>query len=200
MNPIFTKLAAATTLALAAALPAQATISIFKATLNGANESPANASLGVGTGTVTFDTVAHTMRVQATFSDLSGNTTVAHIHGPTSTAGTGTAGVMTTTPTFAGFPAGVTSATYDATFDTSLNTTYRQGFITANGGNAAGAEAALYSSLLAGTAYLNIHSSVYPGGEIRGFLLPVPEASTYAMMLAGLVGVGAVARRRRLQS
>ena len=100
-----------------------------------------------------FDIVAHQMRVQVSFSGLSGNTTVSHIHGPTAAPGVGTAGVMTTTPSFPGFPTGVTFGTYDQLFDTSLASTYRGGFVTASGG-VAGAEAALYSSLLAGTAYV----------------------------------------------
>ena len=61
--------------------------------------------------------------------------------------------------------------------------------------------AAAFNSLLvgsqAGKAYLNIHSAAYPGGEIRGFLVPVPEPETYALMMAGLGLVGLAARRRR---
>lgn len=45
--------------------------------------------------------------------------------------------------------------------------------------------------------YVNLHTSVFPGGEIRGQLAPVPEASTYAMMLGGLGLVGFMAARRR---
>jgi hypothetical protein len=42
--------------------------------------------------------------------------------------------------------------------------------VTANGGTTAGAEAALLAGLEAGQAYLNIHTTMFPGGEIRGFL------------------------------
>ena len=55
------------------------------------------------------------------------------------------------------------------------------------------------TQLLGGLWYVNIHSSLYGGGEIRGQLLPVPEPEAYAMMLAGLGLIGAhVARRKRL--
>jgi len=37
-----------------------------------------------------------------------------------------------------------------------------------HGGTAAGAEAALVGGLAAGQAYFNIHTSPFPGGEIRG--------------------------------
>jgi hypothetical protein len=47
---------------------------------------------------------------------------------------------------------------------------YNPAFVTANGGTTAGAEAALLAGLEAGQAYLNIHTTMFPGGEIRGFL------------------------------
>ena len=45
--------------------------------------------------------------------------------------------------------------------------------------------------------YVNLHTSAFPGGEIRGQLAPVPEPSTYAMLLGGLAVVGFLASRRR---
>lgn len=44
------------------------------------------------------------------------------------------------------------------------------------------------SDLTAGNTYFNIHDSVFPAGEVRGQLIPVPEPST--LTLAGLGGVG----------
>ena len=98
-----------------------------------------------------------------TFADLVSGTTASHIHAPTPLPGTGTAGVATTTPTFTDFPLGVTSGNYDHTLDTLSGSTYNPAFITANGGTPASAEAVLAAALAAGEAYLNIHTSTFPG-------------------------------------
>jgi hypothetical protein len=52
------------------------------------------------------------------------------------------------------------------------------------------------ADLLAGKTYFNIHDSVYPGGEIRGQLVPAPEPSTFALLGLGLAA-GAWRLRRR---
>ncbi len=70
-------------------------------------------------------------------------------------------------------------------------------FIDSNGG-VSEAFNALVVGLNEGTAYANIHTSMFPGGEIRGFLAPIPEPETYGMLLAGLAMISAVARRRRV--
>jgi hypothetical protein len=182
------------------ATQASAAILTYDAALSGPSESPPNASPGTGFAEVMIDTIANTMRVEVTFSGLSGTTTASHIHCCTATPGVGTAGVATTVPTFTGFPLGVTSGTYDHTFDMSLSSSYNPAFVTANGGTVATAETVLLAGLSAGDTYLNIHSSVVPGGEIRGFLAAVPEPSTWAMMILGFAGVGFMAYRRKSKS
>src|SRR5438309_925240 len=116
---------------------------IYTTNLSGSAESPPNASPGSGDATVIVDSVTNSMRVEVSFTGLTADTTASHIHCCTAVPGAGTAGVATTTPTFPGFPLGVTSGTYDRTFDLTSATAYNPAFVTASGGSTAGAAATL---------------------------------------------------------
>jgi len=156
---------------------------VYYGSLSGAIEVPSNTSPGTGKFVVSIN--GNFMRVQTTFSGLvaqtsagqPSGTTASHIHAPTPVplSATSTAGVATTTPTFTDFPLGVRSGTYDHTFDMTLASSYNPAYITANGGTPASAFIALKAAIAAGRSYFNIHSNAFPGGEIRGFLLPCPN-------------------------
>jgi len=174
----------------------------YDASLDGATEIPGTGSPGVGFAIVTVDTVAETMHVQEIFSGLESPTTASHIHccgvQPTNLA------VATTLPSFPGFPLGVTSGTFDNTFDMTSAASYNPAFITAEDGNVADAFAALLAGLNDGQAYINIHSVMFPSGEIRGILEPAAPSSTplpSALPLAatgfGLLGLLGWRRKRK---
>ncbi len=177
-------------------LPAAAHSVVYQATLLGSNESPPSGSLGTGTATVTVDFDLLTMHVQASFSDLGGNSTIAHIHCCLVSGGAPNVGVATPTPTFPGFPAGVgvTAGTYDQTFDLTAAASYNPAFVTAQG-SLANAMNALLIGFDAGTTYFNIHTSTFPAGEIRGNLYAVPEPQTLALVGLALAFVAARGRR-----
>ncbi|MEX2208056.1 MAG: CHRD domain-containing protein [Myxococcota bacterium] len=152
---------------------------------------------GSGTATVVYNDVLHSLSITTDWTGLSGVTTVAHIHCCVATPGAGTVQVAVTPGTLPGFPVGVQSGSYTTVpiLDLALNGTYTAGFLTVGGGTAAGAEAALFAGMNSGTAYLNIHSDLYPAGEIRGFLALVPEPGT-SILLLGTGALLAFARRR----
>jgi hypothetical protein len=152
---------------------------------------------GSGTATVTFDTTLMTMRVEATWTGLSGNTSASHIHCCTTSPGVGNVGVATQVPSFAGFPNGVTAGSYDNTFDMTLAASWNPAFVTANGGTPSSAFTALLTGLQNDRAYLNIHTTTFPGGEIRARLALIPEPSTLALAAVGLAGLAAVRRSAR---
>ena len=186
-------------IALCLSLNAQAAFHSFKTDLTGAAEAPPNLSPATGWSVVVYDDVMHTLAIHISFSGLVAPTTVAHIHAAGMLSPMGTAGVAVTPSTLPGFPAGVTSADYQHVVDLTDMASYTGAFLTANGGTTALAEAALIDFMSTDRAYVNVHTSAYPGGEIRGFLAPVPDiASTAGLFTVALALLGLAARRSRV--
>jgi len=181
---------AAIAISIAPCVPTHAATITFTTSLNGATEVPAVASPGTGFATVVLDTVANTLFVNASFTGLVGTTTASHIHccvaSPFLAAN---AGVATQTPTFANLPLGVTSGSFTQLLDLTLASSYNSAFITAQGGSVSTAEAALILGMENGESYLNIHTTSFPGGEIRGLLAPTPEPESILLLTSGLAGI-----------
>jgi CHRD domain/IPT/TIG domain len=114
---------------------------LFTATLSGANEVPANNSTATGTATLVLNNDTKIFTLVVTYTGLSANPTNGHIH----KAAAGVNG----SPVFA----------FASPWTSPINYTSRA--ITA------AEEADLHAALY----YVNIHSSTYPGGEIRGQLI-----------------------------
>src|SRR6476620_1266395 len=126
---------------------AQAAPITYTAVLSGANEVPAIPTTGTGSATITYDPVTHLLGLDINFANLVSPTTASHIHCCAPQPGNN-AGVATTTPTFAGFPLGVTSGSYINTLNLTLASSYNPAFV-ANvaGGSLSVAEALLTAGL-----------------------------------------------------
>jgi hypothetical protein len=179
-------------------------IDTFTVDLLGANEIPPTGSPGTGTAVVVLDPVAQTLQLTVSFANLTSNDIAAHIHcclpSPFATVNVG---VATTVPAFLGFPLQVTSGSYTSpAFDLTQPTIYNPAFVSSQGGLSQ-AESALIAGIENGETYLNIHTTNFGGGEIRGFLVPtsatpVPEPSSLLLFSAGMTVLG-VLRHRKLR-
>ena len=118
--------------------PASAEILRYTAKLDGASETPPNASKGVGAADVTVDTVQRVISWKVTYSGLSGPATMTHFHGPGAS----------------GKAAGVQVAFTGAMASPLIGTA------PVSDGQIGDIRAELW--------YINIHTAANPKGEIRG--------------------------------
>lgn len=122
----------------------------YQAKMLGANENPGNGSSAMGFGTVELSPDQTKITVNMSFSGLTAPASAGHIHGP---AGAGTnASVLFP---FTGVPNATSGSMPQQTF--TINAT-QLGY------------------LQSGLLYMNVHNSAFPGGEIRGQILPVSSA------------------------
>lgn len=183
--------------AMLAASAAYATTTNYRSTMSGLSEATPNTSPGAGIASIVIDDVAMTMSLSMPFFDLLAPSTAAHLHCCTAQPLLGTAPVAIPFPDF---PLGMRSGLYERVFNLADAGTYDAAFITAHGGTVDAARDFLLGGIAANQSYLNVHTSLYPPGEIRGFLVqlaPIPEPSAWLMMGVGLVGLSLYGRRRQ---
>ena len=142
----------------------------FQTFLLGINEVPPNGSPASGFGQVVLNAAQTQITVDENWSGLVANATASHIH----TAPVGVNGPVTFA--FTSVPAATAGAIPTQVFS-----------ITAG----------QVASLFAGNMYMNVHTSTFPGGEIRGQLAPVPEPGTLALAGVGAASLGWLARRKK---
>jgi hypothetical protein len=185
------------TAALLLPVSAYASAMTFTVNLLGSNEIPPSGSPGTGTAVVVLDPVAQTLQLTVSFANLTSNDVAAHIHCClTSPFDIANVGVATTVPAFPGFPLQTTSGSYTSPlFDLTQPLIYNPAFVTAEGGLPQ-AESALIAGIENGETYLNIHTTNFGGGEIRGFLISAPEPSSLALLGSGFLGLFLVWRKR----
>jgi hypothetical protein len=156
-----------------------------------ANCTPAQDGGGArtGTGAFTLTLSGSTMTINGNFSGLSGNSTAAHIHGPSAAFPASGSVIYDFTPgglnlATLGSPAGTINGTFELI--PKVNGTY--------------SVAQQMADLNAGLWYVNVHSTTFGGGEIRGVIQPVPEPSTWVLASLGVVGLVLLGLRRQRQA
>lgn len=151
----------------------------YTATLNGAQDG---GGARQGTGFATLTLVGTSLSITGSFSGLTTPMTSGHIHGPALPGATTNVIYDLVAP---GILSGTTSGNYAGTLNLIPNPT---GYTTI---------AQQLTDLNNGLWYLNIHDSTFPGGEIRGQILPIPEPSAVALAGIGAGALVGVLRRRR---
>ena len=121
----------------------------LNAQLTGMQEVPSNPSMGKGMVEASFNKETNELTWTVTYSGLSGPAVAGHFHGPAA----------------AGANAGV-AVGFKGPLDSPIK-----------GSAMLSAEQA--KDLLAGKWYVNLHTKVSPGGEVRGQVLPAAQRSAY---------------------
>lgn len=171
-----TSLATALTLALCGAPGIARADFTAIATLLSGNQVPPHNTPATGLATVSFNSSTDSLTYNITFSGLSAPATASHIHagGPTVN------GPVVLPFTNQGPPSAVSG---------SFSGTLTAADLIPNAGAGINTFADAINAIETGNAYVNIHDSVFPGGEIRGQLVTaaVPEPGSLTL----LTGIGA---------
>lgn len=149
------------------------TYSLFAA-LDGGQEVPGNASAGTGTGSMIYDDVSKQLNWNISFSGLSAGATASHFHGPAAPGVNATVQIPIPLGAFSGQTSGTLMGM------TTLTSTQE-------------------SQLLSDLWYINIHTNLFPGGEIRGQVQLVPLPAAVWLLGSGLLGLTGWMRRRKGQ-
>jgi hypothetical protein len=165
-------------LLISAHTPAHA-VAIFTASLDQSQENPPTGSPATGLGVFVLNDAMTQLQFGVTFAGLVAPFIAAHFHvGPPGVNGPIVRGMLPAESTIFpggmfGFFVGVWSST-----------------------DAEPLTPALVTALFGGNIYFNIHSTAFPGGEIRGQLNQVPEPASLLLVGSGLTALGVVAWRR----
>lgn len=157
--------AAATVALLLSTAPALAEVLNFSADLTGAAEVPPNDSAGTGQVSADYDTEAKILQWNISYQYLTGPATAAHFHGPANPDETADPIVtVDLEPATAGAEAAAPAEAAPAEPPAAEAAAHLTGESTLTDQQAA--------DLRAGRWYFNIHTAMYPDGELRGHLPP----------------------------
>lgn len=188
-------------------LAAYATVYQFNASLSAANELSASSETATGLATLFYDDQGTLSLLDDSYNfsmavfGLSGGpggkaATAFHIHGAASSTENGPVRVSLDAAPFQSLNFGSTLLVGGNQVPvSSIPVT------PASGSNAGHPAMSFLDMLQGGLAYANVHTSLNPGGGVRGQFVQVaavvPEPASMAMLLSGLGVLGFLARRRR---
>ena len=154
-------------LAAAASIANAEIITVENIVLDGFQPVPPTGSLATGLASISINTETRDLTIEGTFSGLEGEVLFGHLHGP---ADPGQVGNLVF------FSLEIEGDFMDSgTFQISRRISLFH-----------------LSTILDSRSYINIHSTAYPGGEIRGQIF-VPAPSSLGLLAIG----GLIATRRR---
>jgi CHRD domain len=149
---------------------AQAQDRQFKATLISYEEVPALSNTGAGTFKMLIDFTDTSFDYELTFSGVSGTgATQSHIH--IAQKGVNGGVMVFFCSNLGNGPPGTQACPANGTISGRITAADVIGGAAAQG-IAVGEFAEVLKAIRAGTVYANVHSALFPGGEIRGQLLP----------------------------
>ena len=136
----------------------------FSATIDESQEVPPSGSSGTGSAIIVFDDVTNQLDWNISWSGLTGPAVGMHFHNAP-------AGINGPVVINIGSISGLTSPSIGSTV----------------------ISASIANELFDHNLYINIHTAAFPGGEIRGQVIPEPSS----LMVFALAGIPGLALRRR---
>jgi hypothetical protein len=160
MRRFISVMGAAALALVATAASAQAQTIEFTALLSGANEVPGVVTGAGGTAKITLDRGTNTVTYAVDVYNMPSGTTQAHFHA----SGPGVAG-----PVVVNFPVQVNISN-----DYRISGSATAADLVPRTAQGIGSWDDFIQALMLGQIYVNVHSAVNPGGEIRGQVIRVP--------------------------
>jgi hypothetical protein len=161
---------------------------VFTAGLSGLQEAPSNASTATGFATFTFNDALTELSYELSVFGLI-DVTAAHIH----LAPVGSNGPIVLWLYPFGLPAQLIPGESNGLL--SQRTVTSADLVNVLAGQSL---SALLTEMIAGNAYVNVHTAAIPAGEIRGQIHLVSAPATVPVIIAGLLMLATVRRRRLL--
>lgn len=147
---------------------------------NGPESDGSTNSPGMGQGTIDLDLDTNIISLDLSWSGLVGNLTKLHIHGPASIDKSNPQHLIEIFgPPEVPTELVATSGSWSDSFE--LKALEQQGFDLIE-------PSFIIDTLVRGEAYVNVHTTVFGTGEVRGNLgIPVPEPSANWMVILGML-------------